>query len=170
MDLQQQGYHQLTQQSLPQSSRETTETQLAELKKGAAGRTVLLVLDGEWCLSSPLLIFLFLRFICVSDMWESAHEKAFACIDEKTPSRLLVTTRIKGMLSQSTQVELELLSITESVELVWLLYRTASVVIPTLLFFPLACRSRRDGYFAAATDFGKYSAIVWTFAFMPQHR
>ena len=48
---------------------------------------------------------------------DSAHEKAFACIDESTPSRLLVTTRIKGILTHGAEVELELLSVTESVDL-----------------------------------------------------
>ena len=70
-------------------------------------------------------------------MWASEHESAFACIDTTTASRLLVsvicsdlcfppathtsfsqiTTRIKGMLQQATEVELALLGLQESVEL-----------------------------------------------------
>ena len=44
-------------------------------------------------------------------------ERAFDCIDETTNSKLLVTTRIKGVLSGSAEVQLELLSVAESVEL-----------------------------------------------------
>ena len=52
------------------------------------------------------------------DMWDSTHELAFGpCIDTSTASRLLDTTRIKGVLAQATEVELELLGLQESVEL-----------------------------------------------------
>ena len=51
------------------------------------------------------------------DMWDSSHEACFACIDTNTPSRLLVTTRIKGILQEATEVELALLGLQESVEL-----------------------------------------------------
>ena len=50
-------------------------------------------------------------------MWASEHESAFACIDTDTASRLLVTSRIKGLLPQATEVELSLLALQESVEL-----------------------------------------------------
>ena len=56
-------------------------------------------------------------FLFCLDMWDSSHEACFACIDTDTPSRLLVTTRIKGILQEATEVELALLGLQESVEL-----------------------------------------------------
>ena len=50
-------------------------------------------------------------------MWASDHEYAFACIDTNTASRLLITTRIKGLLPEAAEVELALLGLQESVEL-----------------------------------------------------
>jgi hypothetical protein len=51
--------------------------------------------------------------ICLDDVWDSAHERCFACIDTETASRLLITTRIKGILQGATQVELGLLGLQE---------------------------------------------------------
>ena len=43
--------------------------------------------------------------------------KSFDCIDVKTPSKLLVTTRIKGVMQKAAEVELELLGLQEAVEM-----------------------------------------------------
>ena len=43
--------------------------------------------------------------------------QAFSCLDEQTTSRLLVTTRIKGILADGNEVQLELLGLQEAVEL-----------------------------------------------------
>jgi len=51
-----------------------------------------------------------------TDMWDSQHLKSFDCIDVKTSSKLLVTTRIKGVM-QKAEVELELLGLQEAVEM-----------------------------------------------------
>ena len=49
---------------------------------------------------------------------DSSHEASFACIDDaNTTSRQLITTRIKGLLQGAAEVELELLGLQESVEL-----------------------------------------------------
>ena len=48
---------------------------------------------------------------------DSSHEASFACIDTDTASRQLITTRIKGLLQGAAEVELELLGLQESVEL-----------------------------------------------------
>ena len=54
----------------------------------------------------------------VVDMWDANHEHCFDIIDTTTKSKLLITTRIKGILSSSgIEVELELLGVQESVEL-----------------------------------------------------
>jgi len=55
--------------------------------------------------------------VCLDDVWDSSHEASFACIDIDTASRQLVTTRIKGLLQGAAEVELELLGLQESVEL-----------------------------------------------------
>jgi hypothetical protein len=50
-------------------------------------------------------------------MWDSQHLKSFDCIDLKTSSKLLVTTRIKGVMQKAAEVELELLGLQEAVEM-----------------------------------------------------
>ena len=55
--------------------------------------------------------------MCLDDVWDSSHEASFACIDTDTASRQLITTRIKGLLPGAAEVELELLGLQESVEL-----------------------------------------------------
>ena len=50
-------------------------------------------------------------------MWDSQHLKSFDCIDVKTSSKLLVTTRIKGVMEKAAEVELELLGLQEAVEM-----------------------------------------------------
>ena len=53
----------------------------------------------------------------MTDMWDSQHLKSFDCIDLKTSSKLLVTTRIKGVMQKAAEVELELLGLQEAVEM-----------------------------------------------------
>jgi hypothetical protein len=48
---------------------------------------------------------------------DSSHEARFDCIDTDTASRQLITTRIKGLLQDAAEVELELLGLQEPVEL-----------------------------------------------------
>jgi hypothetical protein len=55
--------------------------------------------------------------VCLDDVWDSSHEASFACIDTDTASRQLITTRVKGLLQGAAEVELELLGLQESVEL-----------------------------------------------------
>ena len=79
MRLQDRLYTQLSQdtESMPKKAKDSVEMQLAALKKAAKSKRVLLVLD---------------------DTWSSEHEKPFACVDtEATSSKILLTTRIKGM-------------------------------------------------------------------------
>ena len=99
-------------QKMPKAGAESVESGVVELRKVAAKRTVLIVCD---------------------DMWDSVHEKAFACIDDTTPSKILVTTRIKGILSHGTEVELKLLSVTESVELLASVAEIDSSQIPPVM-------------------------------------
>jgi hypothetical protein len=55
--------------------------------------------------------------VVLDDVWDSSHEASFACIDIDTASRQLITTRIKGLLQGAAEVELDLLGLQESVEL-----------------------------------------------------
>ena len=50
-------------------------------------------------------------------MWDSQHLKSFDCIDMSTSSKLLVTTRIKGVMENAAEVKLELLGLQEAVEM-----------------------------------------------------
>jgi hypothetical protein len=50
-------------------------------------------------------------------MWDAQHLKSFDCIDPKTTSKLLATTRIKGVMEKAAEVELELLGLQEAVEM-----------------------------------------------------
>jgi hypothetical protein len=50
-------------------------------------------------------------------MWDSQHIVFFDCIDLSTSSKLLVTTRIKGVMAKAAEVELELLGLQEAVEM-----------------------------------------------------
>ena len=44
-------------------------------------------------------------------MWDAEHERPFSCIDPDTASKLLCTTRIKGIMPKGLEVELELLGV-----------------------------------------------------------
>ena len=61
-------------------------------------------------------------------MWESSHEKALNCIDETTPSRLLVTSRIRGLVQGCSEVSLDVMGSEEAVDL---LLRTGGVDDPS---------------------------------------
>ena len=41
----------------------------------------------------------------------------FACVDPENSSKMLLTTRIKGLIAKGTEIELELLGLQASVEL-----------------------------------------------------
>jgi hypothetical protein len=85
----------LTNEEMPKRAN-TIESQLRELSSLCSKRVVL---------------------VCLDDVWDSSHEAGFACIDADTASRQLITTRIKGLLQGAAEVELELLGLQESMEL-----------------------------------------------------
>jgi hypothetical protein len=92
-ELQNSIHFQLCNYNLPEhEAHETAQV----LKDAAAGTELLLVLD---------------------DVWDSAMEKPFNCIDPSTSSRLLVSTRIRGLLWNSTEVELGVLPADEALVL-----------------------------------------------------
>ena len=90
---------------MPPKASRSEEMQLAILKTVAANTKVLVVLDGTsqlFVLRRRLAFTLYHDYN--ADLWDSAHESPFSCIDEKTGSRILVTTRIRGILSHGEEV------------------------------------------------------------------
>ena len=77
-------------------------TQLDDLRDVCMGKRWLVVLD---------------------DVWDKAHEKLLNCIDPSR-SKLLVTTRIRGLLQGCDEVSLNLMAKEESIDL---LLRTAEI-------------------------------------------
>ena len=107
MTLQQALYRQLTDEPMDIAKDASIDSQCDALQKVCKGKHLLVVLD---------------------DVWDAKHEKALNCIDEKTKSRLLVTSRIRGLVQGSSEVSLDLMSSDEAVDLV---LRTGEVEDPT---------------------------------------
>ena len=57
--------------------------------------------------------------ICIDDCWDRDHYKYFNCIDQNTESRIILSTRIAGLIPRSacTEVKLSLMTTKEAVEL-----------------------------------------------------
>ena len=49
--------------------------------------------------------------------WSKEHAKCFEVIDTATPSKLLVSTRIAGLLKNSSEVKLALMTNEEAIDL-----------------------------------------------------
>ena len=101
MQLQRQLYSQLHEENeqVPDKATDTIENQLRQLRKIAAKRLILVVLDGvQFCVSCHVS-----RSLCslfhISDMWDAEHEWPFSCIDPETASKLLVVSGICSMSS-----------------------------------------------------------------------
>ena len=94
-ELQSSIHFQLSKHHLPEQAKEQDE-RLQALKDAAAGTKVLLVLD---------------------DVWDSSMEKLLNCIDLEAGSCLLVTTRVRKLLTKSTDIELGVLPQDEALKL-----------------------------------------------------
>ena len=80
---------------MPKKATESLEAQVSQLKKVAATRLILVVLDGAYLSASIVLISLLsFSFHVVSDMWDAEHERPFAIIDPDTASKLLIVRRM----------------------------------------------------------------------------
>ena len=66
------------------------------IRSAAKGTNVLLVLD---------------------DVWDPKHEKPLNCIDPDNASRLLVTTRMRGLLRNCAEVDVDVLSRSDAMSL-----------------------------------------------------
>ena len=94
-ELQNSIHFQLTMKKLPEEADDAAGA-LGALRVAAKGLNVLLVLD---------------------DVWEPQHEKPLNCIDPDSASRLLVTTRIRGLLKNSAEVDVGVLSQNDALSL-----------------------------------------------------
>jgi hypothetical protein len=74
MELQRVLYHQLTGEVMPVVDGATAATQLTDLQATCIGQRWLVILD---------------------DVWDQEHENQLSCVDAASPSKLLVTTRIR---------------------------------------------------------------------------
>lgn len=91
LELQQTLYMQLSNnKTMPTRATTSVDAQLRELAQICESRVVCIVLD---------------------DMWDCKHEQPFDCMDMETSSKLLVTTRIKGIIAEAEEFELELLGL-----------------------------------------------------------
>jgi hypothetical protein len=102
-EMQRMLYHQLVGEHMAVKDGATAASQLADLQAACIGKRWLVVLD---------------------DVWDKGHEQALNCVDPDSASKLLVTTRIRGLIAGCEEVSLNLLSLGESVDL---LLRTAQV-------------------------------------------
>ena len=84
----------LTEQHLGQKL--STEQQYEALQKVAMGKNLLVVLD---------------------DCWHTEHFKMLNIVDVETSSRILVSSRISGLIKNSTEVKLALMTTEEAVEM-----------------------------------------------------
>jgi hypothetical protein len=103
MEMQRVLFQQLAGRPMGVKDGATMASQLSDLQAACIGKNWLIVLD---------------------DVWETEHEKFLSCVDPNSASKLLVTTRIRGLIAGCEEVSLNLLSPGESVDL---LLRTAQV-------------------------------------------
>jgi hypothetical protein len=106
MELQRSLFEQLAGEPMLRKDGATPADQLSHLQGACKGKRWLVVLD---------------------DVWDRAHEKLLNCVDDKSPSKLLVTTRIRGLLAGCDELSLNLMTPQESVDL---LLRTGAVEDP----------------------------------------
>ena len=83
-----------------------------------AGATILLCIDDAWdeqvCARSMSLSFLCLDS---ASLLHLQHFRYLNIVDTSTSSKILVSTRISGLIKNSVEVPLSLLSIEESIEM-----------------------------------------------------
>ena len=88
-------HFQLTKQQFPEEIKNDAEI-LQTLRDVAKGLKVLLVAD---------------------DIWDPKHEKLLNCIDPDNASRLCVTTRIRGLMKNASEIDVGVLSQAEALKL-----------------------------------------------------
>jgi hypothetical protein len=94
--LQQRCYFQLIGGHIPKKSQHSVEEQHSCLSKSLLSKKVLIVID---------------------DVWDKQHAKCFNVIDSSTSSKLLVSTRISGLLKSSIEIQLALMTNVEAIDL-----------------------------------------------------
>ena len=96
LEMQRSLFLQLTDEPMPIKDGSTIESQQQDLRAACKGKRFLVVLD---------------------DVWDRTHEKWLNCIDETSTSKLLVTTRIRGLMQGCEEVSLNLMAPGEAVDL-----------------------------------------------------
>jgi hypothetical protein len=114
LGLQRRLYLQLLKDSMPKKSEGSLPGQHAALTDALSGKTMLLAIDGRDDLFNKL-NFDWRHFL--ADCWDVEHCKYIDVVDPSAGSKILVSSRISGLLSGSTEIKLSLLSISESVEM-----------------------------------------------------
>ena len=94
-ELQDSIHHQLTRRHFQDDIKNEADA-LTAIRDAARGCKILLVLD---------------------DVWDPKHEKPLNCIDSDNTSRLIVTTRIRGLLRNAAEVSVGVLSPEEALKL-----------------------------------------------------
>ena len=94
-ELQDSLHHQLTGKHFDDEIKSDADA-VTELRSAAKGLHILTVLD---------------------DVWDPKHEKPLNCIDPDNSSRILVTTRIRGLLKNATEIDVGVLSQPEALKL-----------------------------------------------------
>ena len=131
MALQARAYLQLTNGHIPDNRKSSVEEAHKCLSEALVSKTVLIVLD-DCCESTTYtsllstiermsllkLLHFFLYSYYQHYQGDKQHAKCFDCIDTATPSKLLISTRISGLLkSSSDEVKLALMTNEEAIDL-----------------------------------------------------
>ena len=98
MELQRSLFNQLTDTTMPIEDGATVETQLRALTSACIGQRWLIVLDDvslergaeaqlRWCAH--------IAFNYHNQVWEKEHEAMLSCADPESPSKMLLTSRIR---------------------------------------------------------------------------
>jgi hypothetical protein len=93
MELQRVLYQQLTTEAMPLKDGANAAMQLEDLRAACIGQRWLVVLD---------------------DVWGQEHERQLSCVDPSSPSKLLVTTRIRYSCCSSLVARTRVLSVTHN--------------------------------------------------------
>jgi hypothetical protein len=78
----------------------------------------------QFCLSRCLLVIL-------DDVWDSAIEKSLSFLDESTNSRMLISTRIRGLVAGAREIQVQLLSNQEAVSMLCAMAELDAATVPS---------------------------------------
>ena len=103
------------------------EQQHAVLVKAVRGKTILVVVRSD--LSSRFSLHSDRARLQCDDLWSADHFNCLDIVDTSTSAKALISSRIRGVLSNSTEVMLSLFTIAESVEVYVLCWFVSLTVV-----------------------------------------